>query len=280
MQHHPIFANFARVSSVASGHHVHDFLGVRTNVAYKKGWAKHAPRAGVVIHPNYPAVNEHYFDWIVMLQCVSSASGTFRMAELGAGWAPWLVRAAAAVRQHSLVKALELVAVEADETHHRWVQEHFADNDVEVGPGVHLLRGAISEQSGTIRFPRINNPDEDYGASTRALRPDGEFVEVPAFSLADVLARFSGPLDLMHVDVQGAEYSALPPAMALLKRQVRAIMVGTHIADARHFELARTFTDAGWLEVMNYPRNQAVATEFGEVQFGDGFLFFRNPALG
>jgi FkbM family methyltransferase len=277
-QHHPIFATYDRVPSVASGQHVYDFLGVRTDVAYKKGWAQHAPRAGAQVTPGYPPLNEHYFDWIATLQSVRRASGTLRMAELGAGWAPWLVRAAAAARQCPTIGRLELLALEADETHHRWVQAHFAENGVAVVPGVHLLRGALAAQAGTIRFPRLANPDEDYGASTRGVRAGSEFVEVPAYSMADVLARFSGPVDFVHVDVQGAEYDALPPAMDLLARQVRAIMVGTHIAGERHVALARSFAEAGWIEVMNYPRNETVATEFGEVTFGDGFLYYRNPA--
>lgn len=279
MNHHPIFAQFARTPSMASGLHVYDFLGVRTDVAYKKGWSQHAPRAGAIAAPGYPPLNEHYFDWIATLSAVHRARGTFRMAELGAGWSPWLVRAAVATRQCPEITRLELLALEADETHHRWVQAHFAENGVTVAPGVHLLRGALAAQPGTIRFPRIANPDEDYGASTRAVRSGSEFVEVAAYSLADVLARFSGPLDFMHVDVQGAEYDALPPAMDLLRRQVRSIMVGTHISAERHAQLAQTFADAGWQEVMKFPRNETVATEFGEVTFGDGFLCYRNPAL-
>lgn len=277
-KHHPIFETFDRVASVASGHHVYDFLGVCTDVAYRKGWAQHAPRAGAEYKPGYPPLNEHYFDWVATLQSVRRGSGTFRMAELGAGWAPWLVRAAAAARQCPYITGMELVAVEADETHYGWVKAHFAENGL-LSETFRFLRGAVAGQSGTIRFPRIANPDEDYGASTRTVRAGSDFVEVPAFTIADVLARFSGPVDFMHVDIQGAEYDALPPAMSLLKQSVRAIMVGTHLSIERHEQLARQFADAGWLEVMNFPRNETVATEFGEVKFGDGFLYYRNLDL-
>ena len=278
-QHHPIFETFERVSSLASGHHVYDFVGACTDVAYRKGWAQHAPRAGAQMLPGFPPVNEHYFDWVATLQCVRRATGTFRMAELGAGWAPWLVRAAAAARQCPFITGLELVAVEADETHHGWVKTHFAENGLQAD-SFHLLRGAVAAASGTIRFPRIANPDEDYGASTRSARSGSNFVEVPAFSIADVLGHFTGPVDFMHVDIQGAEYDALPPALPLLRQTVRAIMVGTHLSGDDHLRLARQFVDAGWLEVMNFPRNETVATEHGEVKFGDGFLFFRNPEIG
>lgn len=277
--HHPVFAEFQRVSSTASGHHVYDFLGTRTDVRYRKGWDRHAPAEGTVITPGYPPVNEHYFDWVATLDCVQRADGVLRMAELGAGWAPWLVRAAAAARQRRAIGQLELLAVEADETHHGWVRAHFQDNDLRPDD-FELLRGAVGATAGTLRFPRLANPDEDYGASTRAARPGTDMVEVTAYSIADVLVRFTGPLDFMHVDIQGAEYDALPPAMPLLKQHVRAVMVGTHLANDKHDELARRFLDDGWQPVLQFARNGTAATEFGEISFGDGFLYFRNPAIG
>ena len=56
-------------------------------------------------------------------------------------------------------------------------------------------------------------------------------------------------------------------------------MIGTHISDDRHDQLARMFRERGWTEVMNFPRNGRCRTPFGEVQFGDGFLYYRNSAL-
>ena len=278
MHHHPIFQAFSRVSTVATGRHVYDFLGGITDVSYKKGWAQHAPRAGARIAPDYPVVNEHYFDWIATLESVRAARGTFRMAELGAGWAPWLVRAALAARQCPAIVRTELVAVEADATHFDWVRAHFRDNGL-VSPDFHFLHGAMAALPGMVRFPKIAHPDEDYGASTRAVTARSEYVEVAAFSMADVIDRLSGPIDFLHMDVQGAEYDVLPPAMDLVGHRVRAIMIGTHISGDRHDELARSFRQRGWKEVMNFPRNGHCSTTYGDVQFGDGFLYYRNPSL-
>ncbi|MSO64751.1 MAG: FkbM family methyltransferase [Alphaproteobacteria bacterium] len=54
---------------------------------------------------------------------------------------------------------------------------------------------------------------------------------VSAVTLADIL----GPLDvvdLLEVDIQGAELAVLPPAMDLLDRKVRWLHLGTHGAGA------------------------------------------------
>ncbi len=279
MIHHPVFSTFKTVTSLGTGRHVFDFIGSRTDTRYRKGWEVHALAAGRRLETPLPPPNEHYFDWVATLESVNAASGTFRMAELGAGWAPWLVRGALACRQRPAIEAVELVAVEADETHHGWVLSQLADNGLLVSDRIHAVRGAIAAQPGTIRFPRIANPDENYGASTLGVNSRSEWVEVPAYTLSDILQKFSGPVDFLHVDIQGAEYDVLPPAMGLLKRHVRAMMVGTHLSDERHDRLAAQLAADGWVQQLNFPRNRTSHTPVGDIAFGDGFLYFRNPTL-
>ncbi|KPK56387.1 MAG: hypothetical protein AMS22_01405 [Thiotrichales bacterium SG8_50] len=278
MQHHPIFEQFQKVKCVGTGKHVFDFLGVATDVTYKKGWEKFAVRRGTQYAPDYPVVNEHYFDWIAMLEAVRHASGIFRMAELGAGWAPWLVRAVFAARSNSRISGLELVGVEADATHYGWMRDHFLDNDLNPD-AFHLVCGAVARTGDILRFPKIDNPDEDYGASTRTLGRNSEYVEVPGYTLPDLLGRFSGLVDFMHVDIQGAEYDVIPTGMQLLKSKVKAIMVGTHLSQEAHFGLQDLFEKSGWEPMMVYARNEKAITEYGKVTFGDGFLSYRNPSL-
>lgn len=276
MKHHPIFETFQRVESIGTGKHIFDFLGVATDVTYKKPWGKYAVGIGAEYTSNYPVVNEHYFDWIALLQCVRSASGTFRMAELGAGWAPWLVRAAFAARQVPAIEQIELVGVEADPTHYSWMKDHFLDNKLNPAK-YHLIHGAVAPHSSRLRFPKLDNPDEDYGASLNAVSTNGEYVDVQGYPLTDLLDRFTGPVDFIHMDIQGAEYDVIPGAMKLLKSQVKAMMVGTHTSLEKHNDLHQMFLDYGWKPVIVFPRNGEVETEFGKVTFGDGFIFYSNP---
>lgn len=279
MNHHPIFPNFNRTKIIGTGRHTFDFLGIATDASFKKGWEKHAIKSGQEYTADYPPLNEHYFDWIALLSCVSKASGTFRMAELGAGWAPWLVRSVFAARQVSAINKVELLAVEADPTHYQWVKEHFLENQLRPND-YHLIHGAVSGTSTILKFPKIENPDEDYGASLRNVSGNSEFIEVQGYPLESLLNKFSGPLDFLHIDIQGAEYDVIPQSMELLKTNVKAIMIGTHISSEKHEYLRELFLKNNWQPIMIYPRNAEVTTEYGVVNFGDGFLFLRNPQFG
>ena len=273
-----IFEAFRPVTATASGRHVYDFTGSATRVTYKRGWQSFAATAGRTVKSKYPPKNEHYLDWVAMLQSVARASGTFRMAELGAGWAPWTVRAALASRQIPGVTALELLAIEADPTHYEWMIEHFRDNGLDPSR-FHLLHGAASPRSEMLRFPVISEPDVDYGASVRGAAGAAATIDVKGHTVAELLSRFSGPLDFLHVDIQGAEYECLPPAMDVLSRQVKSVMIGTHLGSDMHATLANRFREAGWVENVNLVGNRAHATPWGEIKLDDGFLHYDNPCL-
>ncbi|WP_415918891.1 FkbM family methyltransferase [Tateyamaria sp. SN6-1] len=276
--HDPIFDRFERVTTTGTGAHMHDFVGAITRVAFKSAWTKYAVPEGQAVTPGYPPKNEHYLDWIATLRAVDKAQGTFRMAELGAGWAPWLVSAALAARQKPEITALELVGVEADPQHYEWMRDHMLDNGIDPGSQSTIF-GAASNSSDMLRFPVIDNPDVNYGASLRAVYGDVPFIEVPGVILETVLNKFSGPVDFLHVDIQGAEYDLIPAEMDLLTEHVKSIMVGTHIDMQKHDDLAALFRDAGWVEAMNFERNSLNQTPYGQIKFDDGFLLFTNPAL-
>ena len=278
MNHHPIFNSFTKKSVVGNGIQTFDFLGVATDSKYKKGMENHAVKNGASYVANYPPLNEHYFDWIALLNSVSHAGKIYRMAELGAGWAPWLVRAAFAVKQLPKISGVELVGLEADITHLNWAKNHFVENSLDPR-SYQLIHGVLSSQNGSVKFPKIQNPDEDYGASTRQVTKNSDYIEVPGFQLKEVLTKFTGPLDLLHMDVQGAEYDVIPDAMELLSQNVKSLVVGTHISESLHNDLYELFLNSGWSPVMIFPRNSEVSTEHGVVKFGDGFQYWINSKM-
>jgi len=278
MTDHPIFERFSVVPSETTGIHVFDFIGGATRVAYNRSWATHAIAAGKTVSPNFPPKNEHYLDWIAVLTAASKARGVFRMAEFGAGWGPWLVRGALAAKQRQDIQSHELLAVEADPTHYKWLVEHFEDNGLEPDQH-HLIAGAVSLRSKSLRFPDIADPDLNYGASVKSAANTKDTIEISGHTIEDLLSRFSGPLDLLHIDIQGEEYDVLPPAVDLLKSSVKAIMVGTHSNDELHENLAGLFQEGGWDERLNLGRNRVNETPWGEIQTNDGFLWFENSRM-
>jgi FkbM family methyltransferase len=276
MQHAAVFSRFSQVKSRCDGESVYDFLGVATEARFKNGWSAHVPKPGREFTPAYPALNEHYFDWILTLESVARAKGAYRMAEFGAGWGTWAVRAAAAAAQRSEIARISLLAVEADRTHFDWMRSHFTKNGLNPN-GHHLLHGAVAARRGDIRFPVVVEPDRDYGASIINVSEVAPFVLVAGYTIKDLLDRFDGPVDFVHSDMQGAEYETIPPAMGILGEKVKSIMIGTHVSPKHHAELAELFREAGWRERMNYMHGSKSETEFGTVQFGDGLIAFTNP---
>jgi FkbM family methyltransferase len=276
--HHSVFNHFQRKLSLGTGRHIFDFLGGATDVAFKKGWERYALQKGTNITPQFPQRNEHYFDWVALLYVVLEARGVLRMAELGAGYGPWLVRGALASRQCSAVEQVELLGIEADLTRFYWMEKHFLDNGIEPSDH-HLFHGAVSTNYEKLLFPRIDNPSEDYGVSLRSASPDSINVEVQGYPLANLLSYFTGPVDLLHMDAQGVEYEVIPANLELLKSRVRHLVIGTHVSQKRHLELYSLLFSHGWQSIMSFPRGEEVMTEFGSIRFGDGFQFWKNPEI-
>ena len=276
--HHPVFKEFRQMPVIGTGRHVFDFLGGRTNVAFKRGWEKHALPEGSKYTGNWPAVNEHYFDWIALLESVRAADDTFNFVELGAGWGTWSVHAIKACAQITSITHCKVVAVEAEPTHYRWMLQHFRENGID-GSDHKLIHGAVTSERGILRFPYLENPDEDYGASLRSAGSASRTFPVEGLTLQDILDECAGMIDLLHVDIQGAEYDVLPGNLDLLDARVKAIMVGTHISLDHHRDMQARLEGSGWQKCYAFDRNGSYDTEFGPVQFGDGFLYYRNPAL-
>ncbi|GJL96297.1 MAG: hypothetical protein DHS20C06_01140 [Hyphobacterium sp.] len=276
VHHDPIFSEFETVQVEADGSSVYDFLGIGTQARFKKGWSKFVPPAGKKFNANLPVLNEHYLDWVAVLESVSRANGTYRIVELGAGWGTWSAAALGACRQNVAVRAVEAVAIEADVTHWQWMEEHFRSNRL-LDHGVHLLHGAVGAESGEISFPVIDNPDEDYGASTRSVAAAPKKVTVRAYTITEVLEYLSGPANFVHIDIQGAEYDTVPASMESLTTKAKAVLVGTHISSDHHRSMVKLFQAAGWRIRMDYERGQVCQTPYGPVKVGDGVVVAENP---
>lgn len=223
-----------------------DFLGVRTRCAYlPQDFARFSGQ--VLAPPDQRSEDIHDLaEWIVLLKAVDEAEkrGRFAVAELGAGWGPWLVagaRAAAIIG----IKDVELFGVEGSREHVSFLHQHFRDNGID--PDAHrIVHGVVGTSDGVAHFPRLPNPAEDWGA--KALFDSdaaAETEEVPCFSI-DSLLQQHDTIDLLHCDIQGVEGEALPAAARALKNGVRRIVVGTHSREVEG-RLIDFFAGDGWV---------------------------------
>jgi FkbM family methyltransferase len=209
-----------------------DFLGTRTDITFNS----HLTNLGGLVEGEPVPANFHAeaVEWIGTLRAVEEAGSEFSVAEIGAGWGPWLVASGSAARR--MGKSVYLTGVEADPGHFESMHAHLKNNGLDDVEGAFFL-GAIGPVDGFAFFPRIDSA-LDWGAAA-VFQVDGQppstdyrgheltYDKVPAYSLPTVLLgreRF----DLLHVDIQGAERDLIPAALAVLKKKVRWIVIGTH----------------------------------------------------
>jgi len=264
-RHHRVFSRFHRWSGrVPAGFDV-DFLGTRYRTAY---FTMHQSQPlERYAAPEHPPFDEEYFEWIALLEAVASAKDRFTMLELGAGWGRWSVRAAGACQQRSLPH--HLIAVEAEPTHFQWLVENLRDNGVKP-EDCQLIHAAVTDRDGKVGF-QVGDAANSYGQSI------GGSTEIEAISLRTLLRPLEF-VDLIDMDVQGAEFDILAVASEVLTQKVKSVHVGTH-TEQLHGDILKFFRTLGWHPHFLFQGNSADTTPWGRINFQDGTQSWLNPQL-
>jgi FkbM family methyltransferase len=288
---HPVFKRFRCWTGTVEPGVKANFLGVRTREHYCMFLPQHAGPRHLVTR--YVPVCEDYFEYIDVLESVAEARGAFTMIELGAGYGRWLVNAAVALQQLSDIPC-HLVGVEAEPTHFEWMQQHFLDNGID--PGRHtLIRAAVAARDGRVRFT-VGDPAHCYaqalaangGSGVEALDEGGVATastatgemrteEVDAISLNTLLEPLAR-VNLLDLDVQGAELEVLEPAAAALARKVERVHIGTHNRTVET-GLRSLFSSLAWHSIHDYGSGSRASTPWGDVDFEDGVQSWLNPRM-
>jgi FkbM family methyltransferase len=262
--------------------------------------------------PTLPAMlTEDYFEWIDTLESIDQARGEYVMVELGAGYGRWLINAAAALRRHKGHPKLpsRFIGVEASPLRFRWLLQNCQDNEVDAATN-RLVWGAVSNDEEAGFFPIYHahwtgNQGHTYGApfekadGTRFQRvelqtdlnklyPDLEyyvsptaegqlFIRVQTVSLAHLI-RDHAVVDLIDMDIQGAELDVVRSSLDELNRKVKRVHIATHGHDIER-EIRALLAAQGWENVWDLPYDKVHASRYGEMYFCDGIQGWINPAL-
>ena len=294
-----------------------NFLGVMTDQKYvERHHPSNDPRDNgdgtSVAHPPKVEDGEPFFEFAAIHKAVRAAQDRFVMVELGGGYA------ARSVDAHRLLQALnplpcQLIIVEAEPTHFQWAKRHLTANGID--PKDHwLINAAVSTDSDPILFMRgagvyynsavpaaqidtITSRIIGMGASDQVLKnllsagtcgmqipynsAAGEHIFdykfVSAIPLNDILTPLPR-VDLMDIDIQGAENTIIEPAMELLNRRVKRLHIGTHGADI-HGGLWDLFFENEWSCEFDFPPDSDNETPWGRFKTTDGILHFHNTRL-
>lgn len=292
-RHHRVFRRFECWEGMAPAGFWVNFLGVKT--ATKFLWTGHPPPSRPrFLKTDYPPFEEkppqfspgpeaefewidqpyEYLEWIDVLDSVARAKEHFTMIELGAGWGRWIANAAAAL-QLSNPLPYTLIAAEPEPTHFQWMKEHLRNNDVDLAC-CHLIEAAVADKEGTIGFytgtTSWGGPADWYGQAI------GGPTLVKSVTLKSILDSVARPVDLLDMDVQGAEWMVLEAAAAALDEKVRRVHTATHSQEIEA-GLRRLFEDLGWASHRDITLQSQTQTAWGQIRFQDGLQSWINAKL-
>jgi len=280
------------------GKFVRDSLGGRTRIAYLRETAQSVSltERNALLNLFQPGPTGDYLDWQTTLEAASAAEREFHMIELGAGWGRWSVLAGLAAQ--AMGKKLgRLAAYEAEPTHYAWTRRHFADNGLP--PRRHqVVRAAVGGSDGVGAF-YVGRPAAWYG---QALQPAGQatpwltrwwrrfrgrdaLASVPVLGLSTILADYEH-VDLVHMDIQGAERDVVLGAIDSLNAKARLVHIATHSPDTAatgghdvEAPLRRLFSERGWICRIDVPCQGSTEVCGQSVRLNDGVQVWANPRL-
>src|SRR5262249_13225188 len=103
-------------------------------------------------------------------------------------------------------------------------------------------------------------------------------VHVRAVTLSSILRRL-GVVDLIDLDVQGAEADVLESAADSLADKAKRVHIGTHSREIED-RCRVLFRALGWECRNDYGLREEADTPYGRIWFSDGVQTWLNPRLG
>lgn len=116
---------------------------------------------------------------------------------------------------------------------------------------VTVHHSAVSSSSGTLRFA-----DNAGGSGLNGLTaPEGTpTIEVPAVTFVEALAKADGPVDIVKIDTEGAEYDIVLASDPSDWSDVQRLVMEYHPVDGHSWDELQTFFSKAGLEVVHQER--------------------------
>ncbi len=241
--------------------------------------------------PPYPddRMRAGFIEYLALVDSIDAAEESYAMAEVGASYAPFTAIAGRLVLRKGLGPVVPCPA-EAAANGRQSIQTHLAANALDdPRVTVHILEAAVVDAAKTVYFPDVdctqdNGAAAQYDRSEKDIR--GAVIPMRAvrgIPLMEVLAKFPAgkPIDLMHIDIQGAEKTAFSTAMHALNARVKRLFVATHSREIEGIVM-NLFHSHGWVLVAEEPCDFKYCRELELLEgmtFKDGCQYWVNPTL-
>lgn len=220
-------------------------------------------------------------EWAAALHSVSQAKYIYRIVELGCGWGCWITNMGIAARGNGL--NLDLIGIEGDQYHLKSAQKTlelngFTENDYK------LHHGVAAPKKGKAAFPAHKEDGVNWGAEPvfypsdselEAYKSDPSFTVLECMPLGDLSN--DQEIDLLHIDIQGAEFDYVQGNYPAIEKYVKRILIGTH-SRVIEGQLAGYFLENNWRLEMERP--VIIQLENGRPRTViDGVQMWANPKL-
>ncbi len=213
--------------------------------------------------------------------------------ELGAGWGRICLELAGVI-DHKVIplvpKSYRCLAVEGDPTHYQWILEHFKAQKIN-GEAVYA---AVSNKNGTCRFSVHSDPGSCYGQamnlpiSTRSVPSLRYFydlftkkdIKIPMYTVDRLIKEYKfDHVDVVHMDIQGAEYKAVLGALESIKNDlIDYLFICTHYGKFNDM-LRRLLSPKFDLIVDVYPDSVAMVEGFEPAVCHDGCQIYKRKNI-
>jgi len=274
-----IFKKFPRFRGQCKDDCVVDFLGIQYSEPYEKISTGLGDR---FLETTYPEISEEYFEWVDILESALHSKNSYLMFEIGAGYGRWGLRAWKAAKTCG-VKQPQIVCVEAEPDHARWIDLHFRKNQVP-GENYKIIEAAVSDEDGQADFfvqwhgrSRERSSKEWYGQALAKAPWDGSAtIPVKKMSINKLLEPYKNQIiDLIDMDIQGEEAKVINQLLIHLK-SIKTIHIGTHSKEIEA-EIKKHLREARWILKREYSIGETYEIGGTLVKFGDGVQAWKNP---
>ena len=257
-----------------------NFIGLKTPVeVYPPVLEAH--KGSVEAPPSPGNWHADIAEWASAFHAVKKSGNTFRIIEVGCGWGCWLANTAIIAR--SLGKAVELIGIEGDANHLSNARKTlklngFSDSDFK------LFNGVAGPDKGKAIFPNYAAGDAAWGGEAIFSPSKDELLQAEGDPSKQVLDCYTlnsvsdgDIVDLLHIDIQGAEVDFVEGNFQDISSLVRRVLVGTHsrVIEGR---LSDIFLSAGWKMEMDRPALMPIIDGLPKVAV-DGVHLWVNPKL-
>lgn len=220
-------------------------------------------------------------EWAAALRAVDGSGDMFRVIELGCGWGCWITNTGHAARKTG--RSVDMIGIEGDSNHLKNAVLTLEANGF-TDDTYTLFHGIAAGKPGQAIFPNPEAGSAAWGGEAifspdrktlKRAQSDDSVQVLDCYTLGQLSK--DNTVDLLHIDIQGAETEYVKGNIDDMDRLVRRVLIGTH-GRVIEGQLQEFFLAHGWRMEMDRP-TIAPLRDGVPVLGIDGVQLWANPKL-